>query len=77
MSITNVLTLGDVAEAMAAEKQRDINNWFTKQRLADSAGPHDSGVTALRAGVGALLIRVGGWVGGPKVAPRLTRQLAH
>ena len=77
MTIMNALALGEVADAMAADKQREINNWFTKQRLADSAGPHDSGLTVARAGLGALLIRVGGWVGGPKVAPRLTRQLAH
>jgi hypothetical protein len=77
MSNVNVVSLGDIANAMAADKQREINNWFIKQRLADSAGPHDSGLTVVRAGLGALLIRAGGWIGGPKVAPRLTRQLAH
>jgi hypothetical protein len=77
MSVMNVLALGDVADAMAAEKQREMTNWAMRQHLAANAGPRDSGFSVVRAGVGDLLIRVGGWVGGAKVAPRLSRQMAH
>ena len=77
MSIMNVLTLGDVAEAMAADKQREFTRWAERQRLAASAAPRERGLSAARVTVGAVLIRAGGWVGGPRLAPRRTRQLAH
>ena len=77
MSIMNVLALGDIAEAMAADKQRELIRWAQLQRLAASAAPREGGLSAARASVGAVLIRAGGWVGSPRLAPRRTRQLAH
>jgi hypothetical protein len=77
MATMNVLSLGDISSAMALDKQREMNNWVERQHIAAALGQRPGAFDTARAGVGALLIRVGGWVGGARVAPRLTRQAAH
>lgn len=75
MSQMNALALGDVANAMASEKRRELNDWVLQDRRAAVARAHAG--RGPRAAAGAALIRVGGWVGGANVAPAPRRQLAH